>query len=273
MGAGVHRAFSRRSARYRGLGLQILYNSRTWSGISIQGSADTSWAMMACGKIGARSAGPIGCKVCGFRYGAGGAGISGRMLYQRSGMSFSLSRIFLVTAPSLLNPLEGASLKRVFLARQSRPPAFVAALFTGLPDQLQPRSRTVGSSHRRLPAPTLELHRPRHGDVLVGGCMQRPGRVVQVCPPEGATNRPAGQDGAVHVVVSYDLSHLDRRKPTHRSDPVRERGLVAAAEARLLFGDRLTGGHVDRVDSVSREGACDHDGVFGAQPTLEPVHG
>src|SRR2546426_6256879 len=153
MCAGVSSAFSRRSARYRGLGLQILYNSRTWSGISIQGSADTSWAMMACGKIGARSAGPIGCKVCGFRYGAGGAGISGRMLYQRSGISFSLSRIFLVTAPSLLNPLEGASVKRVFLARQSRPPALVAALFFGLPDQLHPRPLAVRTSPYRAPRP------------------------------------------------------------------------------------------------------------------------
>src|SRR2546428_11294338 len=230
MCAGVSSAFSRRSARYRGLGLQILYNSRTWSGISVQGSADTSGAMMACGKIGARAAGPIGCKVCGFRYGAGGGGISGRMLYQRSGMSFSLSRIFLVTAPSLLNPLEGASLKRVFLARQSRPPAFVAALFTGLPDQLQPRSRTVGSSHRRLPAPTLELHRPRHGDVLVGGCMQRPGRVVQVCPPQGAPIRPAGPDDAVHVVRATDRSPPDGGNPTYLSDPGREPGLGAAGE-------------------------------------------
>src|SRR5207245_7633641 len=244
MCAGVSSAFSRRSARYRGLGLQILYNSRTWSGISIQGSADTSWAMMACGKIGARSAGPIGCKVCGFRYGAGGAGISGRMLYQRSGMSFSLSRIFLVTAPSLLNPLEGASLKRVFLARQSRPPAFVAALFTGLPDQLQPRSRTVGSSHRRLPAPTLELHRPRHGDVLVGGCMQRPGRVVQVCPPEGAQIRPAGQDDAVHVVVATDRSHRDGGKPSYVSDSVREGGIVTGADASQVVGERWTGAQV-----------------------------
>src|SRR2546429_9935893 len=31
--------------------------------------------------------------------------MSGGMLYQRSGMSSSLRRIFLVTAPSLLNPL------------------------------------------------------------------------------------------------------------------------------------------------------------------------
>jgi len=60
--------------------------------------------MIACGKMGARSAGPIGFSVCGFRYGAGGAGMSGRMLYQRSGMSLSSRRIFLVTAPSLLNP-------------------------------------------------------------------------------------------------------------------------------------------------------------------------
>src|SRR6267378_7210348 len=77
--------------------------SLTSSGISIHGSAETSWAMIACGKIGARSAGPIGWSVIGFRYGAGGAGMSGRMLYQRSGISLSSRRIFLVTAPSLLN--------------------------------------------------------------------------------------------------------------------------------------------------------------------------
>src|SRR5436305_3803288 len=80
--------------------------SRTCSGISIQGSADTSCMMIACGKMGARSAGPIGCRVAGWRYGAGGSGRSGTMLYQRSGMSLSLRTYFLGTLFS--SPLDCA---------------------------------------------------------------------------------------------------------------------------------------------------------------------
>src|SRR5882724_685683 len=75
--------------------------------------------MIACGKIGARSAGPIGCRVCGFKYGAGGAGMSGRMLYQRSGISLSLSRIFFNTASSLLPVALETNLPRVRPSKRS----------------------------------------------------------------------------------------------------------------------------------------------------------
>src|SRR5438034_805270 len=227
--------------------------------------------MIACGKIGARSAGPIGCSVCGFRYGAGGAGISGRMLYQRSGMSLSLSRIFLVTAPSLLNPMAGAP-ESVSLRSGPRPPTPVPTTCGDAgSDQLQARARAIGAPSRRLPASTLELDRPGDRYFLLGGGMQSPCRVVQVSTPESTQIRPAGQDDAVDVVVAADRSHRDGGNSSHVSDPVRKRGLVAAAEARLLFGDCLAGRHVDRVDSVSREGVRDDDRVFGAQPTLEPV--
>src|SRR5438105_2471154 len=147
MCAGVSSAFSRRSARYNGLGRQMRYTSRTWSGISIHGSAETSCAMIACGNRGARSAGPIGCRVAGCRYGAGGAGISGRMLYQRSGMSPSLSRIFLVTAPSLLKPSEGACSERVALA--------------GGPESLELRVRELDFWRRHVLLKMLERQRAR----------------------------------------------------------------------------------------------------------------
>src|SRR5438094_6954773 len=204
MCAGVSSAFSRRSARYRGLGLQSLYNSRTWSGISIQGSADTSWAMMACGKIGARSAGPIGCKVCGFRYGAGGAGMSGRMLYQRSGMSFSSRRIFLVIAPASRSvSAEDASSARVALRGRARTPAPVP-LASPFADQVQAWPGSVGAARRRFAASALELDRPRDCDVLLGGGVKRPGGVVEVRPAQRAEVSPSGQDDRVHVVVGSD---------------------------------------------------------------------
>src|SRR6267143_4560323 len=144
--------------------------SRTCSGISIHGSAETSCAMIACGKIGARSAGPIGSSVRGLRYGAGGAGMSGRMLYQRSGMSLSLRRIFFVTAPSLLNQFGRCPrAERVALRGRLWPPALVPDTGRALANQLQPRPRPVGAPRRGLSAPPLELHRPGHGNVLVGG--------------------------------------------------------------------------------------------------------
>src|SRR5690242_16307447 len=142
------------------------YTSRTWSGISIHGSAETSCAMIACGKIGARSAGPIGCSVWGLRYGAGGAGMSGRMLYQRSGMSLSLRRIFLVTASQ---PPESVPkvprLESVTLAGGSWSPPPVAAAGAAGPDQFEARPRPVGASRGRLAASPLKLHRPGHRDV------------------------------------------------------------------------------------------------------------
>src|ERR687888_206155 len=67
--------------------------SRTWSGISIRGSAETSWAISAIGKSGARSAGPIGWPVPGCSTGGGGEGRPGTMLYQWVGRSRSSRRI------------------------------------------------------------------------------------------------------------------------------------------------------------------------------------
>src|SRR5205807_1721204 len=105
--------------------------------------------MIACGKIGARSADPIGFSVCGFRYGAGGAGMSGRMLYQRSGMSLSLSRIFLVTAPSLLNPCGRRLVRSVALDGAPWVPASVAPRRGAFAEQFQPGAGTVGAARRR----------------------------------------------------------------------------------------------------------------------------
>src|SRR6266851_330992 len=271
MWAGVSRAFSSRSARYSGLGRQILYISRTWSGISIHGSAETSCAMIACGKIGARSAGPIGCSVWGFRYGAGGAGMSGRMLYQRSGMSLSSRRIFLVTAQPPESVRKVPRPESVALPASLWTPALVASAGAAAADQLEPGPGAVGATRRRLPAPALKLHRPRQRDVLVGCRMKGPGRVVKVRSSQRDQVGTTGQDDAVHVVVSADRPHRDRGHAGNVSNPVRKRGLVAPPEARVLLRNRLTGGHVDRVDPMRREGARHLHRVVEAQPAFVPI--
>src|SRR5690242_19131139 len=102
--------------------------------------------------------------------------MSGRMLYQRSGMSLSLRRVFFVTSPSLLNPFGRCPSERVALASWPWTPAPVPAL-PAPADQLQPRARAVGPARGRLPAAALKLHGPGHRNVLVGGGMQRPVRV------------------------------------------------------------------------------------------------
>ncbi len=54
--------------------------SRTWSGISMAGSRDTSCLMIPIGKIGASASGPIGSFVPGCSGGGRGVGRSGAML-------------------------------------------------------------------------------------------------------------------------------------------------------------------------------------------------
>src|SRR5207245_392428 len=148
---------------------------------------------------------PIGSRVCGFRYGAGGPGMSGRMLYQRSGMSLSSRRIFLVTAPSLLNPFRRCpSAERVPLPGGLWPPALVPAARRAPADQFESRTRAVGAPRGGLPAPALKLHRPGHREVLLGRRMQRPGGVVVVRPPQGDQVRQAGKDVTVHFEVDVD---------------------------------------------------------------------
>ena len=102
--------------------------------------------------------------------------------------------------------------------------------------------------------------------------MQRPGRIVQVCPPERAEVGPAGKDDAVHVVVAADGANRNRGDAGHVADPVREWGLVAATEARLLLSESLTRRYVDRVHTMGGECARDCDRIFGVQPALVPVH-
>src|SRR5438309_10401563 len=103
--------------------------------------------------------------------------MSGRMLYQRSGMSFSSRRIFLVTAPSLLNPFGRCPARSVPLPSPSGPPPLVPPAGRPVADQVQPRARAVGAARGRLAASAQKLHRPHVGDVLVGGGVQRPSEV------------------------------------------------------------------------------------------------
>jgi hypothetical protein len=72
--------------------------SRTGSGIAISRSADTSCLMISIGNSGARSAGPIGLPVPGWRTGGSGFGRSAWMLYQLRGMSFSASTYLTVSS-------------------------------------------------------------------------------------------------------------------------------------------------------------------------------
>src|SRR5213076_2660255 len=68
--------------------------SRIASGISIHRSWLTSCLMSSIGKSGARSAGPIGWPVPGWRGGGSGVLKSAWMLYHFVGMSFSSRRNF-----------------------------------------------------------------------------------------------------------------------------------------------------------------------------------
>src|SRR6266851_8617794 len=109
------------------------------------------------------------------------------MLYQRSGISLSLRRNFLVTAPSLLKSVRKVPRpERVALADCFWSPASVTSPRGVAADQFQTRTRTVRSPGGGFPAATLELHRPFDPMLLVGGGMERPRRVIKVSPPEGA---------------------------------------------------------------------------------------
>src|SRR6266576_3453555 len=139
-------------------------------------------------------------------------------------------------------------------------------------EQFQPGPRPIAPARGWLPAPTLKLHRPPHRDALISRGMQRPGRVVKTRPAERAQVCAAGQDDAVHVVVTADRADGDGRYSRHVADPVRERGLITPPKARFLVGDGLAGGDVDRIHSVSCESPRHLDRVFGAQSALKPVY-
>src|SRR5690554_2404295 len=61
-------------------------------------SGVTSWAIRSMGKSGARSSGPIGSWVPGWRGGGGGSGRSGTRLYQAWGISDSSNSTFVTSA-------------------------------------------------------------------------------------------------------------------------------------------------------------------------------
>src|SRR6266568_2132937 len=114
------------------------------------------------------------------------------------------------------------------------------------PDQLQPGPRPVGAAGLRLAAARGELVRPgggRPGVALLRGGVQGPLRVVQVRPAQGAEVGTAGQQDRVDVVVGRDDADGDHRHTVLAADlvadPVRVRGLVAAAERRALVADYL----------------------------------
>ena len=97
MRAGVCRAFSRRRARYSGLGRHCRYASRTGSGMSISRSVETSCMISDIGKSGARSSVPTGLSVPGCRTGGGGEGRSAVRLYQHFGNRVSSSTAYLTS--------------------------------------------------------------------------------------------------------------------------------------------------------------------------------
>ena len=90
--ARAYRARARAGGRGRAAsGRHSLYASRTGSGISTSGSAETSWPMISIGKIGVRSSGPAGCMVPGLSGGSGSPGRSGSRFTQWVGMRSSVS--------------------------------------------------------------------------------------------------------------------------------------------------------------------------------------
>src|SRR6266566_7292331 len=95
----------------------------------------------------------------------------------------------------------------------------------GRAEQFQPRAWPIAPARGWLPAPTLKLHRPRHGDALICRGMQSPGRVVKMRTPQRAEVCAAGQDDAVHVVVTADRADGDGRYSCHVADPIGDRGL------------------------------------------------
>ncbi len=75
--------------------------SRTSSGIATSESVLTSWRISSIGKRGARSSGPTGSPVPGWRTGCGRFGMSDAMLYQPVGISDSGStNLVSLTAPA-----------------------------------------------------------------------------------------------------------------------------------------------------------------------------
>src|SRR5438128_11499530 len=107
--------------------------------------------------------------------------MSGRMLYQRSGMSSSLSRIFFATGSSLLYDGRQDGLRPAYIAkprvsrthdgphgpavalfRRGWAPALMAVPGCSAPDQIEPRSSGVSATGWRLPAAALDVRRPPH---------------------------------------------------------------------------------------------------------------
>ena len=66
--------------------------------------------------------------------------------------------------------------------------------------------------------------------VLLGGGMQRPGRVIKMRTPESAEVCPACEQDAVDIVVTADQPDSDCLDAHLIADPIGKRCLVAAAE-------------------------------------------
>src|SRR5438093_12412097 len=112
--------------------------------------------------------------------------MSGRMLYQRSGMSFSSRRIFLVIAPASRSvSAEDASSARVALRGRARTPAPVP-LASPFADQVQAWPWSVGAARGRFAAAALELDRQGDCAVFSAGALSRQGGAEEVRPAQRA---------------------------------------------------------------------------------------
>ena len=100
---------------------------------------------------------------------------------------------------------------------------------------------------------------------------QRPGRVGEMRPGDGAQVGAAGGDDAVDVVGLGDRAHRDGRDAGLVADAVGERRLVHAAVDRLLPLAHLARRAVDQVGAGGLEGARDLDRVVRRDAALDPV--
>ncbi len=101
--------------------------------------------------------------------------------------------------------------------------------------------------------------------------MQRPGRVSQVWPGDGAEVGTAGGDDAVDLVCLGDRAHGDGAYAHFVADAVGKRGLVHAAIDGFGFASGLAGGHVDHVAAGGFEELGNRHGIIRRIAAFRPV--
>jgi hypothetical protein len=116
------------------------------------------------------------------------------------------------------------------------------------------------------------LFRPGLRDIADARSLhERPGRVGQVRPADGAQVGAAGSDDAVDMIGLGDRADGDGRNASLVADAVGKRRLVHAAISGPLLRAHLPRRAVDHVGTGRLEGARDLDRVVGRDAARRPV--